>query len=137
MSMAKEYLSVSEAAKVHGCSQEAIWNHIRRGNLAWDASVLDQFGAKRIKKQDMDNFMSNQNQQMVKSRRNNAYTNVGILAGYMTLNQFATKYNIKPYQLRKLVKANMVEYHVSAKGWRLLPEQKTCEKLKVGEYGDT
>ena len=136
MFMPKEYLSAYEAAKHYGCSSQVIHDYIRKGKLCWDKIVMQRFGAKRIKKSDLETFMEKQNPLMVETRRANAYTNVGILPEHLTLNQFSSKYNINRYQLNKLIDANVIQCEVSPKGWRLLPEQKTCETLKVGEYAN-
>ena len=132
MYMSKEYLSAFEAAKLYGCTSTAIHAYIKRGKLCWDKVVEQRFGAKRIKKADLETFMENQNPLMVDSRRANAYKVDGLKKGYLTINQFASKYNITVYQLRKLVKQGILEFDlIEGRGWKLLPERETCEKLGI------
>ena len=132
MYMSKEYLSAFEAAKLYGCTSTAIHAYIKRGKLCWDKAVEKRFGAKRIKKTALEAFMENQNQLMVDSRRANAYKIDGLKEGYLTINQFASKYNITVYQLRKLVNHGGLEFEeIKPRGWKLLPEQETCEKLGI------
>jgi hypothetical protein len=94
--------------------------------------VEKRFGAKRIKKTALETFMGNQNQLMVDSRRANAYKIDGLKEGYLTINQFASKYNITVYKLRKLVNHGGLPFEeIKPRGWKLLPEQQTCIALGI------
>ena len=133
MFMPKNYLSATEAAKKYGCSSSAIRSFVRQGVLHWDELALTEFGVRRITKKDFDNFVGSRSD-LIESRRANAYA--GMPEGYLTINQFSQKYHISPAKLMQAVNGNVLEHRVSDRGWKLLPEGETCQKLKVGEYAN-
>lgn len=133
MFMPKNYFSATEAAKKYGCSSSAIRSYVRQGVLQWDKLALKEFGVRRINKKDFEDFVGSRSG-LIESRRANAYA--GMPEGYLTINQFSKKYDISPTKLMLKVTEKILEHRVSCRGWKLLPEDKTCEELGVGKYAN-
>ena len=84
-------------------------------------------------KKDFEDFVGSRSG-LIESRRANAYA--GMPEGYLTINQFSKKYDISPTKLMLKVTEKILEHRVSCRGWKLLPEDKTCEELGVGKYAN-
>ena len=114
----KKYLSAQDCADEYGCSTSAIFTFVKQGELAWDELAFEEFGVRRVNREDFDKFLASRNAHMTESRRLNAYS--GMPEGWLTTNQFSKKYQIPANMIRRWVDNGLINPKITNRGWKWL-----------------